>query len=139
MTAFHDEPVHVTMTRAAASPSRHARKIRDLGLDANGCPLEEWEMNGIVVLVHVDDLPESDLTMINGVRVTTPARTVIDLAASLLPTQLDDLLRDFLVRGVITVEELGDRLAEPDMVSRPGAQVLRRHPVLSRAWPRRAS
>mgnify|MGYP007054588343 FL=1 len=87
-------------------------------------------MDGITVLVHVDDVPESDITTVRGVRVTSPVRTVIDLAPTLLPTQLDALLHDVLTRGLVTQAEMAARLAMPDMVSRPGAIVLRKHPAL---------
>ena len=104
--------------------------IGDLGPDANGCPTEEWDLDGQRVIVHYDDIPESDITTINGLRVTTPLRTVIDLAASLGPDQLDDLVRDFLDHGLFTRDEARARLARPDMMNRPGAVALRRRLLL---------
>jgi hypothetical protein len=43
-----------------------------LGVDSDGVLVERAWMGGHDVIVHYDDLPESDITVLNGVRVTTP-------------------------------------------------------------------
>ena len=53
----------------------------DFYVDANGRPTERATTDGPIVIVHYDDIPESDVTSINGIRCTTALRTVIDLSA----------------------------------------------------------
>ena len=101
--------------------------IRDLGPDANGCPTEEWDVDGQRVIVHYDDVPETDITTVRGVRVTTPLRTAIDLASSLSTSELEDLVSSFMGRDLFTREAARSRLAQPDMRTHPGARVLRAH------------
>jgi hypothetical protein len=78
------------------------------------------------VIVHYDDLPDTDVTTIHGLRVTTPLRTVIDLATELASTDLDHMLRDCLARGLFDLEEAAARIAAPDMQGRLGAQRVQR-------------
>ena len=73
-----------------------------------------------------DDVPESDVTTVRGIRCTTALRTVIDLAPEVEASHLDEMVQDSLERGLFTVEEALRRLAEPDMVGRRGAELLRR-------------
>jgi len=49
----------------------------DLWIDHNGCLTERRLLGGQAVIVHYDDIPESDITVVDGIRVTTPLRTVI--------------------------------------------------------------
>lgn len=77
------------------------------------------------VIVHYDDIPESDITSVDGIRVTTPLRTVIDLAPQLGRDDLAVMVRHCLDRGLFTVEEALARVAEPDMQARRGAPLLR--------------
>lgn len=97
----------------------------DFYVDANGCLTERVTTNGLDVVVHYDDIPESDITTINGIRCTTPLRTVIDLAPELETPELKQIVRDCLDRRLFTVEEAMARVAEPDMLTRPGAKLLR--------------
>lgn len=96
-----------------------------LGVDGNGMPVELRSFGGTEVIVHYDDVPESDLTTLDGIRVTTPLRTVIDLAPELPADDLRRMVQDSLDRGLFTVEEAERRLAEPDMRSRRGAELVR--------------
>jgi len=96
-----------------------------LGVDGNGAPVELHNIAGAEVVVHYDDVPESDVTTVDGIRVTTPLRTVIDLAPEVSSEQLERMVRDCLSRGLFTVEEAERRLAESDMRSRRGAELLR--------------
>ena len=95
------------------------------GIDANGCPTEDFELAGGSVRLRYDDIPESDITTVEGIRVTTPLRTVIDLAAELEVAELDRLIHDCLDRQLFSVEEAFVRLDQPDMVSRRGARIVR--------------
>lgn len=77
------------------------------------------------VVVHYDDVPETDVTVVRGFPCTTALRTVIDLAPDVDPLQLHRMVQDCLDRHLFTVEEAKARLAQPDMAHRRGAQLLR--------------
>jgi hypothetical protein len=98
----------------------------DTYVDANGCLAEVVALGGQGVVVHYDDIPESDITTVRGIRCTTPLRTVIDLASETSEPELTRIVQDFLDRGLFTTEEAWTRLAQPDMATRRGAQLLRR-------------
>ena len=100
-------------------------------LDANGCPAERVIIDGQEVIIHYDDIPESDITTVRGLRCTTPLRTVIDIAPEADHADLERMVRDCLDRGLFSREEALARVAEPDMVNRRGAQLLRQ--VLGRS------
>ena len=71
-----------------------------------------------------DRLPASDRTVVGVVPVTTPARTVLDLAAVLDRSRLGGVVDDVLVRRLTSlgaIERLLDRSAGE---RRPGARVL---------------
>ena len=95
------------------------------GVDGNGALTELMSIGGNDVIVHHDDVPLSDITEVNGIRCTTALRTVIDLAIEMAPDHLDRALRDCLARGLFTVAEAHQRLGQPDMNNRAGAQLLR--------------
>jgi hypothetical protein len=97
----------------------------DFYVDANGCPTERISTNGLDVIIHYDDIPESDITSIDGLRCTTALRTVIDLAPELESAELKRIVRDCLDRRLFTPEEAMARVAQPDMLTRPGAKILR--------------
>lgn len=94
-------------------------------IDANGCLTERVAVDGQDVVVHYDEVPESDITSINGIRCTTALRTVIDIAPELESTELEQMVRQCLDRGLFTAEEAMDRVAKPDMLSRLGARLVR--------------
>ena len=106
-------------------PDEMARTVDLLGVDGNGAPVELHSVGELEVVVHYDDLPESDITTLDGIRVTTPLRTVIDLGPELSRDELRNMVRHCLERRLFTVQEAERRLAEPDMRSRRGAQLLR--------------
>jgi len=97
----------------------------DIFIDANGCPAERIRVGGQEVVVHYDDIPESDITTVHGLRVTTPIRTVIDIAPEMPAPELERIIRDFLDRGLFPVEEAFTRLDQPDMAARAGAHMVR--------------
>ena len=95
------------------------------GVDSNGLLTERMWINGTEVILHYDDVPESDFTVVDGIRCTTALRTLIDLAMDMEPDALEHNLRDCLERGLFTVAEAHQRVSQPDMAERPGAQRLR--------------
>ena len=97
-----------------------------LGFDGNGVLTERRSVGGLEVIVHYDDIPESDITTVDGIRCTTALRTVIDIAPDVDPAHLAQIVEDLLARGLFTVEEARRQLAQPDMAGRAGAELLRR-------------
>jgi len=97
-----------------------------LGVDANGSPMERMWIGDQEVIIHRMDVPESDITTLDGIRLTTPLRTVIDVAPEVKPEHLSEMVEDCLERGLFTVEDAVRRLAEPDMAGNRGAELLRR-------------
>ncbi|MGD9704409.1 MAG: hypothetical protein AB7Q42_08335 [Acidimicrobiia bacterium] len=97
-----------------------------LGVDRNGLLTERMWLGEQEVVIHRDELPDSDVTTVDGIRCTTALRTVIDVAPEVPAAHLEVLVRDCLERGLFTVEEAWRRLAEPDMAGRRGAELLRR-------------
>ncbi|HEY5336143.1 MAG TPA: hypothetical protein VIJ71_09000 [Mycobacteriales bacterium] len=94
-------------------------------VDANGCLTERVLLAGQDVTVHYDDIPDSDITTVDGIRCTTALRTVIDIAPQMPAAELDRIVRDCLERHLFNRGDALTRTAEPDMRSRPGAQLLR--------------
>ena len=92
--------------------------------DSNGCPVEARLVGGQEIVVHYDDVPEKDLTVIDGIPCTTALRTVIDIAPDVEPDHLLRIVDDCLRRRLFTVEQARARLAEPDMATRRGALLL---------------
>lgn len=102
-------------------------ELLDLYLDGNGDLTERVRRNGQEIIIHyADEIPGSDITTLDGIRITTPLRTVIDIAPDVDAAHLDAIVQDCLERQLFTVEEAWARLAEPDMEGRPGAELLRR-------------
>ena len=93
-------------------------------VDANGCLTERVVLGGQEVVLHYGDIPDSDLTSVDGIPCTTPLRTVIDIALEMEAAELEQIVQDCLDRRLFSREEAMARIAEPDMLSRPGAQLL---------------
>ena len=102
------------------------RIVKDVYFDGNGCFTERVEVGGQEIIIHYDDIPESDETTVDGIPVTTALRTVIDMAPEVDRATLERMVDDALARRLFTVEEAWARLAQPDMRTRPGAEILRR-------------
>ena len=98
----------------------------DIYFDSNGALTECRRIGDLDVTVHYDDVPEKDITTVDGIPCTTALRTVIDLAPDTEPHQLERMIQDCLRRRLFTVEEALARVSEPDMLRRPGAVLLRR-------------
>ncbi len=100
--------------------------VEPLGVDGNGLLTERMWLGDDEVIIHRDDVPETDITTVDGIRCTTALRTVIDVAPEVSTVHLRDMVQDCLERGLFTVGDAWRRLAEPDMVGRRGAELLRR-------------
>ncbi|GAB2634115.1 hypothetical protein GCM10027270_23240 [Nocardioides ginkgobilobae] len=96
----------------------------EFGMDANGRLTQLTQVGDVPVLIHYDDIPESDIQTHHGLRVTTPLRTTIDLAAELSTEELEDLLDFFLGNRSFTTDQALERIAQPDMRMHRGAHVL---------------
>jgi hypothetical protein len=97
-----------------------------LGLDATGALTERGTIDGVDVLVHYADYPDSDVTEVDGIPCTTALRTVIDVAADVDPDHLLEMVQDALDRGLFTADEARRRLDEDDMERHFGAPLVRR-------------
>lgn len=98
-----------------------------LYVDEDGTLVELRSVGGNPVRVHhVDEIPDKDLTVVDGIPCTTALRTVIDIAT--LPEvdepAMDRIVADVLNRKLFTVAEARARIAEPDMRERRGAALL---------------
>jgi hypothetical protein len=93
-------------------------------VDANGCLAERVLLDGQEVIVHYDDIPDSDITSVGGIPCTTPLRTVIDIAPETDGAELERVVRYCLERRLFSREEALARIAQPDMIRRPGAQLV---------------
>ncbi|HEY5199510.1 MAG TPA: hypothetical protein VIJ31_01265 [Acidothermaceae bacterium] len=103
----------------------------DFNVDANGFLTKRVVLGGQDVIIHYADMPESDITTVKGLRCTTALRTVIDIASGIDAPELDVIVRDFLKRRLFSRKEAIARIAEPDMLNHPGAQLLRQALVRS--------
>ena len=97
----------------------------DIYFDSNGVLTERTRIDGMEVIIHYEDVPDSDITTVRGIPCTTALRTVIDVAPDLEPSELLRIVDDCLRRRLFTIEEAMARLAQPDMLERPGAVILR--------------
>lgn len=97
-----------------------------MSVNADGVLTEVRLIGGQEVIVHYDDVvPESDFTTVDGIPVTTPVRTLIDLAPDVDQSHLDAMVDDVLARGLATEAEARARIAQPDIRNRVGAKLLR--------------
>ncbi len=62
---------------------------------------------------------------VDGLRCTTPLRTVIDLAAQIDRDQLVQMVQECLDRGLFTPQEALERVGRPDIRDRVGARRVR--------------
>lgn len=82
-------------------------------------------IDGQEVIIHYDDIPESDVTTVDGLRCTTPLRTVIDLASQVDRAELAQMVQECVDRGLFTPQQALERVAQPDIRDRLGARRLR--------------
>jgi very-short-patch-repair endonuclease/predicted transcriptional regulator of viral defense system len=79
---------------------------------------------GAGVRAHrVSDLEDCDITVMDGIPVTTPERTILDLGASVTPREVEQALAEAERRGLVDRQRLISRLAQ--CPRRAGSRVLR--------------
>lgn len=101
--------------------------VGPLHVDEDGNLVEVRMLGGQEVVVHyVDEIPDKDRSVVDGIPCTTALRTTIDLATDpeIDEARLDRMVTDCLDRGSFTVAEARARIAEPDMVRRRGAALV---------------
>ena len=98
----------------------------DVWIDLNGAPTERIFRDGQEIIVHYDDLPEKDCTVLDGIPCTTALRTMIDLAPQSSSDELASMVRQCLDRQLFSADEAFARVHEPDMLLRPGALVFKK-------------
>jgi hypothetical protein len=62
-------------------------------------------LDGQDIIVHYDDIPDSDVTSVDGIPCTTPLRTVIDIAPETEAAELERIVRNCLERRLFRREE----------------------------------
>ncbi|MEX2554823.1 MAG: type IV toxin-antitoxin system AbiEi family antitoxin domain-containing protein [Actinomycetota bacterium] len=77
-------------------------------------------------IVHRGWLPAVDVTVVDAIPATTPARTLIDLASVVPLEAVEEALDDALRRGIVSIPRLHWRLRELRRRGRPGITVMRR-------------
>jgi hypothetical protein len=102
---MHDEPIHITVP---------------------GCPDDPRVAVGVppgVVIHRVPHLDPRDVTVVNGIRTTTLARTLIDLAESEPIEELRPIWRRAFAARRVTTAEIEDSLARVEW--RPSLSAVR--------------
>lgn len=99
---------------------------RDVFIDADGDLGEVRRVGDQEVIVHYKDIPEKDMTVVDGIPCTTALRTVIDIAVDTEKEELARIVRECLDRRLFDVCEARERIAEDDMRERQGAKILGR-------------
>ena len=107
-------------------PDEGLSLVEPLGVDGNGRLTERMWFGDHEFIIHRDDVPDTDIATVQGVRCTNALRTVIDVAPEITASHLEMIVQDCLDRGLFTVEEAWQRLTQPDMVGIRGAEMLRR-------------
>lgn len=77
-------------------------------------------------IVHRNLLPPVDVTVVDAIPVTTPTRTLIDLASVAPSDSVEEALDDALRRGIVSIARLRWRLGELARPGRPGIAAMRR-------------
>jgi hypothetical protein len=117
------------MSNHAKRP-RGRRRNRDRGeplsVSPDGVLTERVPFGDDEIIVRYDDIPDRDKTTVNGIPCTTVIRTVIDIAPDIDAEHLERVIDDCLRREMFTLDEVQERLAQPDMAERSGAVILRR-------------
>jgi hypothetical protein len=80
---------------------------------------------GGVVVHRVSSIGGNDVVSVRGLPITSPVRTIIDLAGSLAEPELEAAFERARSRGLVTVRAVGVRLDEMGTVGRPGTARLR--------------
>jgi hypothetical protein len=78
-----------------------------------------------VVVHRVTPIAAGDVVSVRGLPITSPVRTIIDLAGAVAEGELDAALERARARGLVTVRAVRVRFDEIGTVGRPGAARLR--------------
>jgi very-short-patch-repair endonuclease len=70
-------------------------------------------------------LPPADVTVVDAIPVTTPARTLMDVAGTCPRDRVEEALDDALRRGLVSLARLRWQLREAGCMGRPGTRALR--------------
>jgi very-short-patch-repair endonuclease len=81
-------------------------------------------MPGVVVR-RLAPIPPADRTVLDAIPVTTPPRTLIDIAAEVPPDIVEEALDDAIRRGLVSLARLRWRLSELARSGRPGISTIR--------------
>ena len=84
------------------------------------------------------DLPDLDITVVEGIRTMAPARTIVDVVANLSPQAAEELVDRALVTGLVRARRLRARAHDLATPRRRGCAIVLRllataHPELSHA------
>ena len=65
------------------------------------------------IVLHKSDLSEADAEDLNGIRVTTPLKTILDVAGSseVSPEHLESAVREAVARGLVRRKRLREKLS----------------------------
>ena len=78
-----------------------------------------------LIVHHSTTLLKRDIQTLDGLRVTSPARTLLDTATRLKPYQLTRAINDLRLRNLLTIEQLEDVIARNP--THPAVTLLRPH------------
>lgn len=89
-----------------------------------------------LIVHHSSTLLGRDVKKVQGLRVTSPARTMLDAAQRLKPEQLTRAINDLRLRGLLRIEDLSDVVARNP--THPAVTLLRPHLELAQPEPTRS-
>ncbi len=89
------------------------------------CPRWRRAQHGGVVVHETKALDQTDITVVSGIAVTTPARTLFDLGGVCRFGLVEQALENALRRGLATEEELAALVKRLSRSGRPGGPTLR--------------
>ncbi len=78
-----------------------------------------------LVVHRITTIRRADIRVVQGLRVASPARTLLDTASRLSPSQLGRAVSDLRLRRLLTLDELGDIVDRNR--THPSARLLREH------------
>jgi hypothetical protein len=70
-------------------------------------------------------LPDSDVTVVHGIAVTTPPRTILDLGDVVGPRMVARAIESALRKNLVTLPQLVEQLGSCGKMGRPGTAILR--------------
>ncbi len=153
ISAGRFQQLSARVLRVAGSPPSDRQKAMAAVLDAGGAAIAihsaaaMWDLPGFSLepvhvltsrrphrgtdhlgIVHSSvRIGESDVALIDGIRVTTPIRTLVDLAGRLHPDRVERVCDTMWARQIITYRHLHDHASQlPPRGGSRGARVIRR-------------